>query len=351
MCLQAPHRIYKRYQDIIEGAVTAVGVGLLVAAVLISLPVYPANWAPVLVVLVVLVGFRWPLLAYLLAGVVIVYPVYTVSLYLAILFIALVVILQRPLSHYLGATILILAVPWLAKYNLHWIVPLLAGLWWGAANGFWIAGAAAVWGKLLGGMAGLNADWLTMAGQSPAVAGVLQRYHGLGALETLLKLIQPYTVNSTVLLYHLLQITLWATVGVLMGIFGERTWIYRKHPWVTVGVAAVGAVFLVAGHVMLATWLVAAAPGVLPYNSLVITAGLGIGIAGSLDVARRYLDLPSPPQSKKWLWRSQRRRVKADPPGNQRDPQRQQPVSVPLPELPEWKASKDENDLILLELD
>ena len=52
-----------------------------------------------------------------------------------------------------------MATPFLANLHLHWTVPLLAGLWWGALHGFWIGAAAALWGKLLGGMAGLDIDW------------------------------------------------------------------------------------------------------------------------------------------------------------------------------------------------
>ena len=32
--------------------------------------------------------------------------------------------------------------------------------------GIWVGGLAAMWGKIIGGMAGLNIDWLLMAGQS-----------------------------------------------------------------------------------------------------------------------------------------------------------------------------------------
>ncbi|RME44762.1 MAG: hypothetical protein D6796_11365, partial [Caldilineae bacterium] len=135
--LRTSHRIYKRYQSAVESVIAAAGLGLLVGLVLVGLPAYPPNWPPVLIALVVVLALRWPLPAYLLAVLTVVYPLYTVSLYVAILFVAVAALAHRPLSHYLGATVLILSVPLLAKYHLHWLVPLLAGLWWGTANGFW----------------------------------------------------------------------------------------------------------------------------------------------------------------------------------------------------------------------
>jgi hypothetical protein len=142
---RTPHTIFKRYQSVIESGITAIGLALLVAVVLVGQPVYPPNWAPVTVSIIALIGLRWPLAAYALASLILLYPIYTISIYLAILFLAISILLHRPASHYLGATILILATPLLAKYQLHWIVPILAGLWWGSINGFWVGGAAAFW--------------------------------------------------------------------------------------------------------------------------------------------------------------------------------------------------------------
>ncbi len=353
MILHSLHRLFKRYQSDIEGAIIAALLGALVAIVLLNLPVYPPNWAPVLVAIVALLGFRYPLAAYLVAVAVVTYPLYTVSLYVAVLFLALTILLQRPLSHYLGATVLIAATPWLAKYQLHWIVPILAGLWWGAMNGFWIAGLAALWGKVLGGMAGLNIDWLLLAGKMPLAAAMSQRFHGLPAIDTLNKLLQPFAPDSTVLLYQLMQITLWATVAALVGILGDSTWLHRRlYPWLTIFAAALGGIALAAGHTALTLWLPDIAPATIPWQQLTTTMMFGVGIAGCLDVFRRFLDLPlTPPAPRKRRVLPLFKRIWRGKKGQKSATAVAATAPIPVPNLPAWEPPQEDNDLILLELD
>ena len=350
MALQIPHSLYKRYQENIDNTFIAVAFGLLVAAVLSSLPVYPANWVPVLVVSVIFVGLRWHWVAYSLATLIIAYPLYTISLYITILFIAFAILLQRPLSHYMGAAVLIMATPWLAKYNLHWVVPILVGLWWGAANGFWLAGLAALWGKMVGGMAGLDIDWLSMAGASPQITGIIQRFHGLGATETLLKLIEPFSPNSTLLLYHLLQIILWASIAAIMGTISDRAWLHQRfYPWFSVINVALGAIGMAAGHFALTIWLADASPSIFPWNSLITASILSLAVVGSLDLTRRFLDLPLKPaqnKSHKSTFDDMRQGG-----GLWQRGKRVRHTSMPVPDLPDWEPSQEKNDLILLELD
>ena len=348
---QSAHRLFKRYQSGIETAAIAAMLGALVAVVLLNIPVYPQSWSPVLVAVVVLLGLRYPLPAYLAAVAVVLYPLYTISIYLAVIFFAVAVLLQRPLSHYLGATVLIVAVPWLAKYQLHWVVPILAGLWWGALNGFWIAGLAALWGKVLGGMSGANIDWLLLAGKMPSVAAMAQRFHGLPAIDTLNKLLQPFAPDSTVLLYHLMQIVLWASVAALVGILGDSTWLHRRfYPWLTIFAAALGGIGLAAGHFLLSLWLPDVAPQIFPWEQVFVTMTLGVVIAGSFDVTRRFLDLPLAPAPRKQrtlprlkrLLRSEKRQKSKAAADN---------APIPVPNLPAWEPPQENNDLILLELD
>ncbi len=351
MIPQTVHRLFKRYQADIEGAVIAVGLGALVGAVLVNFPVYPTNWSPVLIAVVILLGFRFPLPAYLAAVAIVAYPLYSVSLYLAVLFVAVGVLLQRPLSHYLGATVLVLATPLLAKYNLHWLVPIIAGLWWGATNGLWIAGLAALWGKILGGMAGLSADWLLLAGKMPAVAGVSQRFHALSAIDTLNKLLQPFAPNSTVLLYHLMQIALWAAVGALVGVLADRNWLHRRfYPWATIITAAIGAVGLVAGHLFMTLWLQDAAPEVFPWQTVLTAAAYAAVITGGADVIRRFLDLPLAPATRKRFTLPVFRRFRWTESRTEKA-FRHNSAPVPVPNLPDWEPPTENNDLILLELD
>lgn len=352
--LQVPHRFYKRYQPAIESTLTAFGLGFLVAMVLVALPVYPPNWAPVLVTLVILAALRWPLAAYALASLAVLYPIYTISLYLAILFGAVAVLLHRPLSHYLGATVLILASPFLAHYHFHWLIPILAGLWWGSANGFWIGASAALWGKLFDGMAGLDIDWLAMAGVSPDVAGLMQRYQNLGALEMLFKLGQPFYADTTFLLYHLLQVLLWGGAGLLVGFMVERRWINHFYPWIIVFTVSAGVALLAAGHLALPAWLVEAAPATINYHNLILAAVFALVVCSSLEVPRRFFELPVLPQADKKILpvmplslEPVQSRASDRPAGGGAF----KAAPIQLPELPEWEPPAEDDDLILLELD
>jgi hypothetical protein len=210
-----------------------------------------------------------------------------------------------------------------------------------------------LWGKLLGGMAGLSIDWLTMAGQVPATAGLIQRYSGLDALETLLKMIEPFAPDATVLLYHLLQIAIWALVSALIGMLAGQKWLHYRFPWSTVLVTSTGVIILAVGHIILASWLIEAAPAQVNYQHLLLAVIFGLVISSLLEITRQYLDLPLPPQT--------RRRVisvpvmpyqtAAQPAQETAPPGQAKPTPMPLPELPEWEPPKEGNDLILLELD
>jgi hypothetical protein len=353
--VRTSHRVYKRYQSLFEAAITSLCLALLVGLALFNLPVYPPNWAPVAAAVIALVGFRWPLAAYLLTIGVLLYPIYTLSLYLAILFLAVAIVVHRPAGHYLGATILVVSTPLLAKFHLHWIVPVLAGLWWGSINGFWIGGTAALWGKLLNGMAGLDNDWLLIAGQSPTVAGLMQRFNGLGSLETLTRLVEPFAPDTTLLLYHLLQIAVWALVAGLVGFLANQKWLYHHYPWSTVIVSGLGIVTLGLGLLFLAAWLREVDLTVLNYQPLLVVAVAGLTVSSTLEVLRQALELPVAPNV-------HRRVISVPVPRRQSGGEvasasatqhgQSKPTPVPLPDLPEWEPpAEDNNDLILLELD
>lgn len=349
--INSSHRIYKRYQPVVEAAITGLGLGLIVGIVLAGIPVYPPNWAPVLIAVIAMVGFRWPLPAYLLAVLTLLYPIYSVSLYLAVLFLAISILIHRPASHYLGATIIILSVPILAKYQLHWAVPILAGLWWGSVNGFWIGAMAALWSKLLNGMAGLNADWLMM-GEAPSIGGLMQRYHGLGSLETLSKLIEPLAPDTTILLYHLLQIAVWALVAGFVGLLAHQKWLQYGFPWSILFISALGITALGAGHLFLTIWLQKTDPATLDYDPLITVTIIGLGVSSILAVFRQALEFPVAPRRR----RKKRPVAAASPSPQYNRPENNMAQSyssaIPLPELPEWEPPDDENDdLILLELD
>ena len=82
--LRGPHNLYRRYQALLESTITSVGLAIIVALALESIPVYPHNWIVVMAVAIAALGIRWPLAAYLVAVGVMLYPIYTVNLYLAV---------------------------------------------------------------------------------------------------------------------------------------------------------------------------------------------------------------------------------------------------------------------------
>ncbi|MEM7028526.1 MAG: hypothetical protein AAF629_02950 [Chloroflexota bacterium] len=350
--VRTSHRFYKRYQSSVESVITGLGLGLLVGLLLANIPVYPPNWAPVLISIIALVAIQWPLVAYLLAALVIIYPIYTISLYLAVLFFAIAILAHRPASHYLGATVLIFLTPLLAQYQLHWAVPILAGLWWGSVNGFWVGGAAALWGKMLAGMSGLEIDWLLITGQTASLAGIMQRFNGVGSLDTLSKLIAPIAPDTTLLLYHLLQIAVWALVAGFVGFLAHQRWIYHRYPWSTLLISAAGITALGLSHLFLTIWLKKTDPTLLNYDPLLIVAVAGLVVSSTLAVVRQALELPVAPKVHRRIISVPVKRNKSNQPKVAETPSLARPTPVPMPELPEWQPPEDDtNDLILLELD
>lgn len=376
--LRGPHNLYRRYQALLEGTLTAISLATIVVLALNSLAVYPYNWVLVLGVAIALLGIRWPLVAYLIAVAAMLYPLYTVNLYLAVLFLAVSVLGQRLFVHYLGATILVLATPLLAEYHLHWLVPILGGLWWGS-SGAWIGGLAALWGKMLGGMAGLDLDWLVLAGQTPDVLAIAARFEDKNSLNTLLLLIEPFASTSSVILYHLLQVIGWATAGGFVGSLAKRKWVKYRTPWSILVLTAGGGLIMMVTHLGLPYWLqealsdealIAIQDPTGPLFSLLMIIVVGT----TVYTLRESLDLPVAPQ--KNVWKTSRKQRPQKGSGSQlarlfkrahnaqRSHSRQETASaealtqsrrpVPVPhysELPEWEPPQDEAGLIMLEID
>lgn len=371
---RAPHSLYRRYQALLESSVTAVAFAALVTLTLIGLNTYPYNWVLVIGVAIGILGIRWPSIAYILAVVALIYPIYTINLYLAVLFLAASALGHRLFIHYLGATTLVLATPFLAEYHLHWLVPILAGLWWGSLVGVWVGGLAAAWGKILGGMAGLNIDWLIMAGQLPDSQIIIERFQDANSLETLILLVEPFAAPSTVILYHLLQVVGWAVAGGFVGALAGQRWVKYRAPWSILVVTAGGGLIMLATHVGLPYWLQEAATDapitIQPDPTAPLFSLIVVIIVGTvLFTLRESLDLPAAPQRN---WRAIRpsRKSKVSPFALFRRSKAQEatltpeqatsgpaipfqkPVRVPHhSELPEWEPPKDEAGLIMLEID
>ena len=369
---RGPHSLYRRYQAMIESAATAAGFAILVILALRGLEVYPNNWVVVIGVAIGLVGVRWPIVAYVLGVSVLAYPIFTINLYLAVLFVAIAALGHRWFVHFLGATALVLATPLLAEYHVHWLVPVLGGLWWGGATGAWVGALAALWGKLIGGMAGMNIDWVLMAGQSPEVEMVAARFGDANSLDTLLLLIDPFATSSTLMLYHLLQVAGWAATGAFVGTLSTHRWVKYHAPWSVLVVTAGGGLIMLLTHVGLPFWLQDAVlnnayvdPAAPLFSLLVVI------IIGTLVYSiRESLDLPVAPKRTRWARQRQRQKSRAfnffkrspkatvnrremiDPMPAPEQGHQRRPVRVPKQsELPEWEPPQNDSGLIMLEID
>lgn len=371
--------MYRRYQALVESSATSMAFALLVTLVLKNLNVYPEKWVVVIGVTMGLIGIRWPIVSYIIGVVTLAYPIYTINFYLVVLFIAVSALGQRLFVHFLGATTLVLATPLLAEYHLHWLVPVLGGLWWGGFAGAWIGAAAAVWGKLFAGMAGLNTDWLFLAGQSGGAEAIAARFAGANSLDTLLLLIEPFTISSTLILYDLLQVAGWAIAGSFVGTLSTQKWVRYRAPWSVMVVTAGGGLILIATHLGLPYWLDDAIKQevvkstfdpLAPLFSLLVVIVVGTIVY----TVRESLDLPVAPKRRWWAKSRKKsgqksmiqplqlfRRGEASSPANSATfaananedfirPRR--PVRVPdHSELPEWEPPRSDSDLIMLEID
>ncbi len=383
--LRGPHNIYRRYQGLLEASLTATFFALVVVFTLNSLAVYPFNWVLVLGLAIAILGGRWPLIAYVLAVTALVYPIYTINLYLAVLFLAISALGHRLFTHYLGATTLVLATPVLTQYHLHWLVPVLAGLWWGAMIGAWVGGSAAIWGKIIGGMSGLNIDWLVLAGQTPDIQAVIARFQDANSLETLLLLVEPFAATSSIILYNLLQVIGWALAGAFVGTLAGHKWVKYHTPWSVLVVTAGGGLIMLGTHLGLPYWLndaVTETNILVPQDSTApLFSLIMVIIVGTLVYTiRESFDLPVAPKRSLRMMRRQQKSRKINNPFNflkrsakskpelspkqgiqQSEIQPEQrvttnsyrrPVKAPHhSELPEWEPPKDDNDLIMLEID
>jgi hypothetical protein len=341
--LRLPHGLMRRYLSWLERLLVATGLSALLYGLMSSLPVYPLNWDLVILAVVFVAALWSPGIAYFIAVAAVAYPLYTLSLYVAVLFLAVALLGQRIFIHNLGATVLVLATPWLAGYQVAWAVPLLGGIWWGAAGGAWMGGGAALWGQVAAGMAGLNPDWLTLTGTSPTITGVVQRFGEANSLETLKLILEPLAPNTTLLLYHLLQVVAWAAVGGIVGTLADRSWIRQRRPWGTIVIAVLGAFALLGAHVGLGLWLEQHTLTTLApvWPLLITTTGVvAIGV-GTLEGLRDFLEHPLPPVRRRA--RPQRR------PGRARELEHA-PLPVPT-QLPDWEPADESEDLIMLELD
>lgn len=341
--LYVPHGFIRRHLPRIERGLTALGLAALVYVLVSSLPVFPPFWDGVIVATIFLTTLASPFAGYAVAVLAAFYPISTISIYVAVIFLAIAILAMRPLTQHLGATVLVMSAPLLRGYSLGWIIPLLGGLWWGAVAGSWIGSLAAFWGMLAVGMAGLPADWLTNMGLFPSMSAAVTRFDGANSLDALRLLILPLAPDTTVLLYHLLQIALWGIVGTVVGSLNDRPNFQNRRPWGGALLALIGGFVLLGGHLALGYWLSELAQTINLRLGLMAAATAGV-IAAALEMLQDFFEHPLPRPKPR-----QSRPATSTPPDPSSPPE---PVPPPTKYPPfDAKKEKAKEDLILLELD
>jgi hypothetical protein len=224
-------QLYQRFQSFWDRSVTAAGLAALFWAAAEATTSYPQEWQLFLVAALVVAGLASPRMAYVLFVLLVAYPLYSISIYLAALLLAVLILSYPWATRNLNATILILVAPALLPWHLEASLPLLAGLWWGERTAVFVGGLAAMWLKLLAGMAGQTLDLARLSGWTPAASGVVERFSGLNSFQTVMGLINPFAASSQMLMLHLFQILAWALAGYVVGRLVMRTWSDRWRGW------------------------------------------------------------------------------------------------------------------------
>ncbi len=296
--LRQPHRMLRHSLGSIERVLIGAGITALLYNLFNVLPVYPVNWDTVILVAVFITALFSPIGVYFFAVIVALYPLYTLSLYIAVLFLAIALLGQYIFVRNLGATVLVLvtATPLLGQYQLAWMVPLLGGLWWGKSGGIWMGLSAALTGQIIAGMAGQSPDWLNLLSTSPQIYEIAQYFEHADSLETLEKILAPLAPNSTTLLYHLLQVVIWASVGGIVGGVAQWDWTIKKSPWSKVLIASIGAFSMTGLHIGLGLWLDKyTLQSFTLWTLLLETTLVAAAIVGILVIVLDFLEHPLPP--------------------------------------------------------
>jgi len=335
------HSFLRRNLGMVEQIITAAGLAVLLYGLMWFIPSYPPDWGIVIVAAIFFISIGSPVAGYFLAVLAAAYPLYLVSIYLAVVFLAIAVIGQHAFIQNLGGVLMTLAAPLLNAVYLSWTIPVLGGLWWGPAGGALIGGLAALWMEIVAGMAYLAPDLLNLLGVLPILTNPVAKFASANSLEVFQILFLPLSPDSSTLLYHTLQVALWAFVGWAVGMFNEKDSVQIGRPK--------SSVFLIGGGILVLAVLQAALNLWLgkPLSDGATTA-LGFAFFLSfiaaiiLEVGQYFVEHPLPAP----LPRSAPIQLDVD-----RAPA--SPAVMPVPSLPDAERPADDksDDLIMLELD
>ena len=174
----------------------------------------------------------------------------------------------RPLFHEIAArrsaelfTLTVLLVSLMSAWATHSLGlsmafgAFLAGMMLGPVGGFWVGALSALWLKVAGGMGGLPTDLLTLHIQPILLATITERFHNLNSLETLQRLVAPFTLGPNKLLLDVLQIIACGLAGAIVGWVRQMNWAEHR-PWANLALALfLGSLTLWAAVFLLPIWV------------------------------------------------------------------------------------------------
>lgn len=347
--LYSLHAFLRRHLTWLERLLVAWGFTILLAELLSARPVYPIYWDTVLLTGVFLLLLFWPTWGYFAALAIALYPLGEISIYLAVLVLAIALLGQHWFIPNLGLVLLVAGAPFLNGIYLAWLVPLLGGLWWGPRAGLLAGASGALWGKILFGLLGLPPDWLSLSGLYPDLAPTLLRFEGLTSWQVLEVLTAPLVANSTATLYHLLQTIIWAFTGWLIGYLALQDRVQYNRPRSTLTII-IGGVFLMSIlQSLLSWWIGTANPTEALLDNLLPNALLTLFVAGLFELFAFFVEYPwNPPQTVSAEFHSPAKSIERES---------SHPSAPPTPAAntpntpPHSKTDKDEDSLIMIELD
>ena len=314
-----PSWIYQRYSRAWQRVVLATGWAVLYLLVDAGIGAragldggaLPVQWRMVLAACIFLGGLFNPIVAYAAFVAAVAYPLYLISIYVMALALAVLILASPLAARYLPLALMLVGAPLLAPVHLTPVVPLLFGLWasqeplghWGRAGSAVAGGVCALWLKICAGMSGFVVDLWLINGWSMSVAPVYDRFHAADSLQTLVQLIEPFTVQdggstSTVLLFNLLQVLAWAAAAYVVAAVRDILMLRKLgcagwgSAWTSVLSLVPGVVVIWAGYVAVPSWLQMPGPRwLVPLwlpAQVVLAGAMALGIDGLL----RHLQQP-----------------------------------------------------------
>lgn len=259
MILQSPVRgfllNYQRHREFVQNSMIAAALTLLVGLFLEATNAFSEQWRLVLLLTIFAIGAQSRDWGYYLAVSVLSFALWDLSPYLMSLFVAVALLPRLLIIDYLPWALLVVSTPLLVEWQAIGLVPILAGLIAGSTVGLWVGVLAALWLKLVAGLAGWMPELGALHGLSLTVEMIEARVSDAKSLETLQLLAAPFSQSSSALLLHVLQIASFGIAGWLVGKLRQSEWREGEPSFVLLPTLAIGFLPLWGAIYLLPAWL------------------------------------------------------------------------------------------------